>query len=124
VVDDEAIIPEVTKATLEIYNYRVITANDGIEAIAIYAQQPQAIAVVLMDLIMPEMDGLTAMRALKKINPHVKLIVTSGLATKENVTTAESISIESSLVKPYTAEKLLFNLNKTILAQSGLPKNQ
>jgi PAS domain S-box-containing protein len=117
VVDDEAMIREVTKATLECYNYRVITASDGIEAIAIYAQQPQAIAVVLMDLIMPEMDGLTAMRALKKINPHLKLIVTSGLATKENVTTAESIGIQSFLVKPYTAEKLLFNLNKTILAQ-------
>ncbi|MGL5941277.1 MAG: PAS domain S-box protein [Waterburya sp.] len=116
VVDDEVMIQEVTKATLESYNYRVITANDGIEAIAIYAQQPQAIAVVLMDLIMPEMDGLTAMRALKKINPNVKLIVTSGLATKENITTAESIGIQSFLVKPYTAEKLLFNLNKAIAA--------
>ncbi|MGL4879462.1 MAG: response regulator, partial [Waterburya sp.] len=114
--DDEVPIREITKATLENYNYRVITASDGIEAIAIYAQQPQAIAVVLMDLIMPEMDGLTAMRALKKINPNVKLIVTSGLATKENVTTAESIGIQSFLVKPYTAEKLLFNLNKAIAA--------
>ncbi|MGL5831790.1 MAG: PAS domain S-box protein [Waterburya sp.] len=114
VVDDEAMIREVTKATLESYNYRVITANDGIEAIAIYAQQPQAIAVILIDLVMPEMDGLTAMRALKKINPNVKLIATSGLATKENVTTAESIGIQSFLVKPYTAEKLLFDLNKAI----------
>ncbi|MGL5076650.1 MAG: hybrid sensor histidine kinase/response regulator, partial [Waterburya sp.] len=114
VVDDEAMIREVTKATLEIYNYQVITASDGIEAIAIYAQQPQAIAVVLMDLVMPEMDGLTAMRALKKINPHVQLIATSGLGTKENMTTAESIGIQSFLVKPYTAEKLLFNLNKAI----------
>ena len=76
VVDDEAPIREITKATLENYNYRVITASDGLEAITIYAQQPQEIEVVLMDLIMPEMDGLTAMRALKKINPHVKLIAT------------------------------------------------
>ncbi len=58
--------------TLETHNYRVITAGNGLDAIAIYAQQPQEIEVVLMDLRMPEMDGLTAMRALKKINPNVK----------------------------------------------------
>ncbi len=116
VVDDEATIREITKATLETHNYRVITASDGLEAIAFYAQQPQEIRVVLMDLIMPEMDGLTAMRALKKINPSVKLIATSGLATKEKVTIAESIGIKAFLAKPYTAEKLLLNLNEAISA--------
>ena len=114
VVDDEAPIREVTKETLENYNYRVITARDGIEAIAIYAQQPQEIKVVLMDLTMPEMDGLTAMRTLKKINPNIKLIATSGLATKEKMTAAELIGIKAFLVKPYTAEKLLLNLGEVI----------
>ncbi|BAU63670.1 multi-sensor hybrid histidine kinase [Stanieria sp. NIES-3757] len=112
IVDDEAPIREITKATLETHNYRVVTANDGIEAIAVYAQQWQEIEVVLMDLIMPEMDGLTAMLALKKINPRVKLIATSGLATKDQVTAAESIGIKAVLVKPYTAEKLLLILSK------------
>lgn len=116
VVDDEATIREVTKATLENYNYRVITASDGLEALAIYAQQPQSIEVVLMYLIMPEMDGLTAMRALKKINPQVKLIITSGLASKEQVTIAESIGIKAFLTKPYSAEKLLLNLSEAISA--------
>ncbi|BAU62717.1 two-component hybrid sensor and regulator [Stanieria sp. NIES-3757] len=114
VVDDEVPIREVTKATLETHNYQVITANDGLEAIAVYAQHHQVIEVVLMDLTMPEMDGLTAMRALKKINPHVKLIATSGLATKEKITTAESIGIKAFLVKPYTAEKLLLILSKAV----------
>ncbi|MGK7949032.1 MAG: PAS domain S-box protein [Xenococcaceae cyanobacterium] len=117
VVDDEAGIREVTKATLETHNYRVITASDGLEAIAIYAQQPQEIRVVLMDLVMPEMDGLTAMRALKKINPKVKLIANSGIPTKEKVSAAESIGIQAFLLKPYTAEKLLFHLNQAIVAQ-------
>lgn len=116
VVDDEAPIREVTRATLETFNYQVITASDGLEAIAVYAQQPQEIKVVLMDLNMPEMDGLTAMRGLKKINPQVKLIATSGLATKEKVSAAESIGIKSFLTKPYTAEKLLLNLNTAILS--------
>lgn len=114
IVDDEAPIREITKSTLETYNYRVITASDGIEAIAIYAQQPEAIKLVLMDLTMPEMDGLTAMRALKKINPQVKLIATSGLATKEKRAAAETIGIKAFLVKPYTAEKLLLTFRQGI----------
>ncbi|MDJ0578039.1 MAG: PAS domain S-box protein [Xenococcaceae cyanobacterium MO_234.B1] len=114
VVDDEALIREVTKTTLETYNYRVLTASDGIEAIAVYAQQPQEFAVVLMDLRMPEMDGLTAMGALKKINPKIKLIVTSGLITKEEITAAEKIGIKAFLAKPYTAEQLLLPLGKAI----------
>ena len=117
VVDDEASIREVTKASLENYNYRVITASDGLEALAIYVQQPQEIEVVVMDLIMPEMDGLTAMRTLKKINPKIKLIATSGLATKEKITAAELIGIQAFLVKPYTAEKLLLNLAQAIAAE-------
>ena len=78
-------------------NYWVISASDGLEALAIYVQQPQEIKVVLMDLIMPEIDGLTALRALKKINSNVKLIITSGLATKEQVTIAHRINWHQSL---------------------------
>ncbi len=118
IVDDEAPIREVTKATLETHNYRVITASDGIEAIATYAQQPQEIKLVLMDLTMPEMDGLTAMGALKKINPQVKLIATSGLATKDKVNAAEAIGIKAFLVKPYTSEKLLLSFQQAIAVKS------
>lgn len=118
IVDDEASIREVTKVTLETHNYRVITASDGIEAIAIYAQQLQDIKLVFMDLTMPEMDGLTAMRTLKKINPQVNLIATSGLATKEKVTAAEAIGIQAFLVKPYTSEKLLLTFRQAIASKS------
>ena len=72
VVDDETAICQVTKTSLETYNYKVVTANDGIEAIALYAQHKNEISAVLMDMMMPEMDGLTTIRMLKKINPQVK----------------------------------------------------
>lgn len=113
-VDDKAPIREVTQASLEFHNYRVITASNGIEAIAAYARQPQEIAVVLMDLTMPEMDGITAMRILKKLDPDIKLIATSGLTTKENLAATELIGIESFLIKPYTLKRLLLNVRQTI----------
>ncbi len=79
IVDDEAGIREITKSSLEKYNYRVLTASNGVEAVTIYAQYQQQISVVLLDMMMPEMDGAIAIRKLKKINPHVKIIVISGL---------------------------------------------
>ncbi|MGK7937351.1 MAG: CBS domain-containing protein [Xenococcaceae cyanobacterium] len=112
VVDDEPSILDVTKATLETYNYRVLTARNGIDAIALYTQNQAEISVVLMDLIMPEMSGLTAMRTLRKINPSVKLIANSGLAERDKITAAERIGIKAFLSKPYTAENLLQQLKE------------
>ena len=114
VVDDEPSILEATKATLETYNYRVLTAKDGIEAITLYSDNQAKISVVLMDLMMPEMSGLVAMETLKKINPSVKLIANSGLTEKEQITAAEKIAIKGFIAKPYTAEILLRQLKKVI----------
>ena len=66
VVDDEAAIREIDRASLETYYYRVLTAKDGIEAIALYAQHRDEIGLVLIDMIMPTMDGATTIRTLQK----------------------------------------------------------
>src|SRR5205085_12229510 len=72
VVDDEMAIREITKSTLEAYGYRVLTASDGTEAIAIYAQNKDTIQVVLTDMMMPYLDGAATIRALQKVNPQVR----------------------------------------------------
>ena len=111
VVDDEAAICQVTKTSLETYNYKVSTASDGIEAIALYAQHKDEIGVVLMDMMMPVMDGITTIRTLKKINPHVKVIAVSGLASSDKVTAARNAGVKAFLSKPYTAVELLKTIN-------------
>jgi len=111
VVDDETAICEITKTTLETYNYKVLTATDGIEAIALYAQHKDEISVVLMDMIMPGMDGPTTIRTLQKINPLVKIIAVSGLASSDKVSLAMSAGVKAFLSKPYTAQELLKTLN-------------
>jgi CheY-like chemotaxis protein len=78
VVDDEIAIQEITKESLETYNYRVMLASDGIEAIDIYAQNHQSIAIVLVDMMMPHLDTPSIVLALKQINPQVKIVVMSG----------------------------------------------
>jgi len=116
IVDDEAPIREITKTSLETYNYRAIAASDGIDAIVLYAQHKDEISVVLLDMMMPIMDGITTIRTLQKINPQVKIIAVSGLETNEPMAT--SLGVKIFLPKPYTAQDLLKNINKLLSSEN------
>ena len=78
-VDDEPAILEVTQCTLETFGYRVITAEDGAQAIALFAAHPHEVAVVITDIMMPVMDGPALILALRRIDPKVRIIAASGL---------------------------------------------
>jgi PAS domain S-box-containing protein len=110
VVDDEESIREITRGTLETFGYTVLTASDGTEALALYADKKNEIAVVLTDMVMPFMDGPATIRALQRMNPKVRIIAASGLGTglRAGEGTLEGVSV--CLTKPYTAERLLKTL--------------
>ncbi|MBF2064166.1 MAG: response regulator [Calothrix sp. C42_A2020_038] len=118
VVDDELSIREITKISLEMSNYNVITASDGIEAIALYAQRKAEISLVLMDMMMPEMDGITTISTLQRINSQVKIIATSGLASTDKMAEAANVGAKAFLSKPFTAAELLKTLC-SILTQNA-----
>jgi PAS domain S-box-containing protein len=107
VVDDEWAVREVSKDTLETHGYKVLTASDGTEAVALFAQHGVGIRAVLMDMMMPYLDGPAAIRALRKLNPEVKIIVSSGLKVDGKPIEAASAGVNVFLWKPYTADKLL-----------------
>jgi PAS domain S-box-containing protein len=115
VVDDEDAIREVTKTLLETNDYRVLVASDGIEAITLYTQHKEEISAVLIDMMMPSMDGPTAIRVLKKINPQVKIIGVSGLVSNHKMIELVGNSVKTFLPKPYTSNELLKNL-QTVLS--------
>ncbi|MGL5063190.1 MAG: response regulator, partial [Microcoleus sp.] len=108
IVDDEETIREITKTSLEDCNYRTLLAKDGIETLSIYTEYKQEINVVLIDVMMPDLDGLTAIRALQKMNPQVKVVATSGLPVNREL--ALSAGAARFLLKPYTIEELLNTL--------------
>jgi PAS domain S-box-containing protein len=114
VADDEASILTVTSQTLQAFGYRVVTATDGADAVATYAQHRDDIAVILTDMMMPVMDGTATIYALRRINPNVKIIAASGLNVKGGVDKLSGAEIKHFLVKPYTARALLKTL-RTIL---------
>jgi len=107
VVDDETSILQITRETLEAFGYRVVTASDGAEAIALYASQGKDIAVVVTDMMMPLVDGPRMIRALRRLNPHVKIIPSSGLVSNGQAAMKGDVAVDAFIAKPYTAEKLL-----------------
>ncbi|MGH7449888.1 MAG: PAS domain-containing hybrid sensor histidine kinase/response regulator [bacterium] len=113
-VDDELAIREITGATLEAYGYRVMTANDGAEAVALFAQHQDEIDVVVTDMMMPFMDGHATIRALQRLDPNVKVIAVSGLMQNHKVDEGASNGKILFLHKPYTTEKLLTALRQML----------
>jgi PAS domain S-box-containing protein len=114
VADDEDSIREITKTSLETYGYKVLLASDGIEAIALYTQHKEEISVVLIDMMMPSMDGPTTIRVLQKINPHVKIIGVSGLVSNDKMIEILGNNVQTFLPKPYTSNELLKNLQSVL----------
>jgi two-component system, cell cycle sensor histidine kinase and response regulator CckA len=113
-VDDEASILETTQLILENFGYQVLTAQDGITAIALYRQYHSQISVVLMDMMMPSMEGEAAILGLKSINPQVKIIANSGLPLNHPSTVNVDTNIKALLPKPYPIERLLTVLCEVI----------
>ena len=107
IVDDEGFIRELSKVALEKYGYRVLIASNGIEAVKLYAQHQDKISIVLLDMMMPLMDGPTTIHHLQNINPSVEIIATSGLAFNVMLAEAAELGVTKFLPKPYTCEELL-----------------
>jgi PAS domain S-box-containing protein len=118
VVDDEESILRVTKMILESKGYRIITAHDGPEAVAIFAREMNAISLVLTDMSLPLMDGLTLIRSLKKLKPSVPFIASTGQSQHVHAQELEKLGIMNRLTKPYDTQKLLETLRQALLANS------
>ncbi|MBD2774237.1 hybrid sensor histidine kinase/response regulator [Iningainema tapete] len=116
VVDDEVTICEITKNTLESHNYKVLTASDGAEALALYAQHKNDISVVLIDLMMPGIDGVTTILTLQRMNSLLRIIAMSGLMPNGATAQNNSLKIQGALSKPFTAEALLSTLHSVLHA--------
>jgi two-component system cell cycle sensor histidine kinase/response regulator CckA len=116
VVDDEDQIRDITSSALKTNGYRVLTASNGLEAIALYEQNREEIKLVLMDMMMPVMDGLAGIQELRKINPELKIIAASGLTEKDKLTKVAG-TMNAFLLKPFTVEKLLRTIHEVLSAK-------
>lgn len=105
-VDDESLIVETARVTLEDAGYRVTAASSGDKAIATYRQASATIKLVILDLMMPGMDGLATKAGLREIKPDVRIIATSGFR-RPGDEGGGLTDVDGFLPKPYSDEQLL-----------------
>ncbi len=106
VVDDEEMIRTITTTALGGNGYKVLVASDGAEAVAIYAQHMKEIKAILLDMMMPVMDGYACIKALKTINPEARIIGMSGLRQDGKLPDIAG-KTNAFLAKPFTTEHML-----------------
>lgn len=99
-VDDEEMIRDVGGSILRALGYEVVTAANGKEAVNIYRERGNEISLIIMDLVMPVMDGETAFREIRKINPDVKVIISSGYSA-DRMDILRNEGVRGFFSKPY-----------------------
>ena len=113
-VDDEAEIRIMLERILSRNGYKPILASDGNDALKKYALQTGAVKLVLTDVMMPWVDGVVLTRALKKMDPNVKVIASTGQPEQSRLAELKALGVKGILRKPYNREKLLLKVQAVL----------
>jgi CheY-like chemotaxis protein/two-component sensor histidine kinase len=113
-VDDEKTVREVAKEILEEFGYRVVTACDGVEGVAVFRAMKEDISIVLLDMTMPRMDGKAALKIMKEISPKIPVILSSGFSEHEFKGFTGDEKPSAFVQKPYRVKTLIAAIRKAL----------
>ncbi|MFP4030451.1 MAG: ATP-binding protein [Desulfococcaceae bacterium] len=114
VVDDEPSVLGVTCRALERGGYQVLTAEDGFAAVKAVAENPDAISLVILDLLMPRMDGEATLREIRILEPELPVLLSSGYTDNELSAEIKAMSPSGFLKKPYLPSDLLARVGEIL----------
>ncbi|MCD6530996.1 PAS domain S-box protein, partial [bacterium] len=106
VADDEPVLLNLLVDLLQSRGYRVLTAGNGAEAVELYKKRCDEIDLVLLDILMPKMDGLEALKEIKKIDPGAKILVISGYAQMDKIDSCLEAGALGFVKKPFRISEL------------------
>ncbi len=116
IIDDEKSILKVAEGILHQCGYETITADTPFEGIDIYSKKPETISAVLLDLSMPGKSGIEVFHELRRINPHVKILLSSGMIDIEAKQKALEMGVTGIIHKPYVAYDLSAEISRVLAA--------
>ncbi len=111
-VDDEEIVLDVGKDMLESLGYRVLTASGGRQAMAVFGLTHREVDMVILDMIMPDMGGGAVFDRLKSIDPHVKVLLSSGYSLSGQAEEIMSRGCAGFIQKPFSLEQLSLKIRE------------
>ena len=114
VVDDEAMVKDLARDILKRYGYTVLTAGGGEEAVELYRKYRESIALVVLDILMPDMDGREAFRRIRAFDPSAKIIVSSGFDQARDADDLLREGASAFVQKPYRIAELVRAVGEVI----------
>jgi two-component system, cell cycle sensor histidine kinase and response regulator CckA len=121
VVDDERPVRDLIERTLTAGGYRVVTANDGINAVARFMTFGSEIKILVSDLLMPRLDGRSAIRAIRKSYPDIRIVAISGNPPDEVMENLAAAGIDRFVAKPFTGQELLHAVHEVLGSREDSP---
>jgi PAS domain S-box-containing protein len=121
VVDDDEMVRKAMTRALAGGGYSVVTAASGREAVDTYGTFGSGIDVVIIDMAMPDMDGLECFQALRRQDPHVRAILCTGGPADEGVRDAVGKGLVDFIPKPYRLEQLAAAIEKALATRGDGP---
>ncbi len=106
VVDDEELVREVCGEYLKDMGLQTLSAADGKEAVELFSRHIHNISLVILDLTMPHMDGVSTLRALRQLQPDIKVIISSGHSTQTTATVFSADKPDRFIQKPFQMQEL------------------
>jgi CheY-like chemotaxis protein len=117
VVDDEESVRETCRQVLELSGYKVLVAEDGIEALRIFREHSEIVACVLLDLRMPRKNGEETLNELRQLNAKLPVIMFSAYADDDTLQRLKEEGLSAFVPKPYRLDKLVSKLNGLLAPQ-------
>lgn len=115
IVDDAKFMTSLTEKLLKKIGHEIaFKASNGIEAINFYSQYWSTIDIILLDLVMPKMDGIQTLKSLKSINPRAKIIIITSISSQSIVTSAMRSGASEFITKPFRLSEFVRAINKVI----------
>ncbi len=114
VVDDEELVRTLAGGMIERAGFAVLKANDGDEAVRLYHQHAKEIVCVLLDLTMPKMSGEDTFQELRRINPAVRVILSSGFSEEGATERFAGGGLAGFIQKPYELDRLIVTLREAV----------
>jgi two-component system cell cycle sensor histidine kinase/response regulator CckA len=113
-VDDEDVIIDVNREILESLGYKVVAAKSGQEALEVYRKLQAKISLIILDMIMPGMDGEATYDSLKKVNPELRVILSSGYSKNEQAKAILEKGCQAFIQKPFSISDLSMTIRQVL----------
>ena len=117
-VDDEEAVRALGAEMLELAGYTVVTAANGREAVEIYSKNMQAISLVILDLVMPEMGGIKCLEEILGMDPEARVLIASGYSADGSTREALEGGASGFIAKPFDLKQILVAARKSLSGQA------